>query len=188
MNRRILLVAMIVLTLITAVVHLALGGGMIGVVAGGGFPAGGPPGGFQPPSDGQGPDGGQPPQNGPPPGGAPGGTGFLLLPILFVLNGIGYLALFGSARAARSVPTSASGRQPLGADRLHSADLCSLLCDQQLWKIPGQPDGDRIESRGATVDHLRLPALAGRAKRGACSGSKGWRVNSALALADDFGV
>jgi hypothetical protein len=84
---------MIVLTLITAVVHLALGGGMIGVVAGGGFPVGGPPGGFQPPSDGQGPDGGQPPQNGPPPGGAPGGTGFLLLPILFVLNGIGYLAL-----------------------------------------------------------------------------------------------
>lgn len=93
MNRSIWLVMIIVLTLITSAVHLALGGGMVGIMAGGGFPAGGPPEGFQPPNDGQGPGSGRPPQNAPPPGAVPGGMGFLPLPILFMLNGIGYLVL-----------------------------------------------------------------------------------------------
>lgn len=100
MNRRILLVMVIVLTLITAVVHLILGGGMVGMMAGSRGPTGEPPvqpgeppEGFQLPNNGQVPGNGQPPQNEPPPGGAPDGIGFLPLPILFVLNGIGYLAL-----------------------------------------------------------------------------------------------
>lgn len=92
MNRKISLVMIIVFALVTAAVHLALGG-MIGMRAGGGFPVGGPPQGVQPPNGGLAPGSGQPPLNAPPTGGAPGGIGFLPLPILFILNGIGYLAL-----------------------------------------------------------------------------------------------
>jgi hypothetical protein len=84
-------IAIIVLVCITALVHLQRG---IGMTFGGGS-GGGPPGGFQ---------GGPPPgggQGGPPggfQGGAPGGFNImqmlpLPLPILFLLNGIGYLVL-----------------------------------------------------------------------------------------------
>jgi hypothetical protein len=75
-------IVIIVLVVITALIHLQRGIGMS---------AGGPPGGR--------PGGGQ---AGPPPGGAPGGApgGFNILqilpiplPILFLLNGIGYLVL-----------------------------------------------------------------------------------------------
>ena len=81
-------IAIIVLVVITALVHLQRGIGMSFGGFGGG--PGGPPGGGQ----------GRPPGGGPggPPGGAPGGFGImqalpLPLPILFLLNGIGYLVL-----------------------------------------------------------------------------------------------
>ena len=73
-------IVIIVLVVITALIHLQRGIGFLG---------GGPPGGR--------PGGGQ---AGPPPGGGPGGGGFNImamlpipLPILFLLNGIGYLVL-----------------------------------------------------------------------------------------------
>jgi hypothetical protein len=77
-------IAIVVLVVITALVHLQRGIGM----SAGGF-GGGPPGGAP----------GRPP--GGPPGGAPGGFNIfqllpLPLPILFLINGTGYLVL-GSA-------------------------------------------------------------------------------------------
>ena len=81
-------IAIIVLTVITAFIHLQRGLGM-------GMMAGPPPGGFPAGAPGAGP-------GGPPPGGAPGGmpAGMglmqalpLPLPVLFILNGIGYLVL-----------------------------------------------------------------------------------------------
>lgn len=97
MNRRVLLVLVIGLTLTTAVVHLLLGGGMVAMMAGG--RPGGPGGGQFGPPNGQTPQGGQFPANGQPPGPGRAGPGGLMaalpipLPILFVLNAIGYLAL-----------------------------------------------------------------------------------------------
>jgi hypothetical protein len=81
-------IAIIVLVAITALIHLQRGLAM----AGGGF--GGGPGG--PPGGGQGGFGGG--QGGPPGGGPPGGMNIMQLlpiplPILFLLNGLGYLAL-----------------------------------------------------------------------------------------------
>jgi len=78
-------IAIIILVVITALVHLQRGIGM----SLGGF-GGPPPGGFQ-----GGPRGGSP---GGFPGGAPGGFNMLQLlplplPILFLINGIGYLVL-----------------------------------------------------------------------------------------------
>jgi hypothetical protein len=98
MNRKVLLGIVVALTLITAGIHLFLGGGMAFMRPPGGG-QGGPPGGQnggqgQPAGADQGggqADAGQPPQ--PPGGGGPGGGMFMALPILFVLNGIGYLAL-----------------------------------------------------------------------------------------------
>jgi hypothetical protein len=74
-------IAIIILVLITALIHLQRG---IGMLSGG--PGGGPPPGLS----------GPPPDV--PPGGAPGGFAImrwlpLPLPILFVLNGVGYLGL-----------------------------------------------------------------------------------------------
>jgi hypothetical protein len=74
----ILQIAIIVLVVITALIHLQRGTGML---------AGGPPGGR--------PGGGQ---AGPPPGGGQGGFNIMAmlpipLPFLFLLNGIGYLVL-----------------------------------------------------------------------------------------------
>jgi len=81
-------IAIIILVVITALIHLQRGIGM----SVGGF-GGGPPGGAQ-----GGPPGGAP---GGPPGGAPGGFNMfqllpLPLPILFLINGIGYLVLISA--------------------------------------------------------------------------------------------
>jgi hypothetical protein len=85
-------IAIIVLVVITALVHLQRGIGM-SVGGFGGGPGGGPPGGA--------PGGAPSGAPGRPPGGAPGGFNMfqylpLPLPILFLINGIGYLVL-GSA-------------------------------------------------------------------------------------------
>ena len=84
----ILQIAIIILVVITALVHLQRGIGM----SAGGF-GGAPPRGAQ-----GGPPGGAP---GGPPGGAPGGFNMfqllpLPLPILFLINGIGYLVLISA--------------------------------------------------------------------------------------------
>jgi hypothetical protein len=90
-------IAIIVLVLITALIHLQRG---IGMLSGG--PGGGPP----------------PGMSGPPPGAPPGGapSGFAImrwlplpLPILFVLNGVGYLGLV----SALYLPALARYRRPV---------------------------------------------------------------------------
>jgi hypothetical protein len=81
-------IAIIALVVITALIHLQRGLGMLGGGPGGGF--GGGPGGGPPPGANGGPGG--------PPPGAGGGFNImqlipLPLPVLFLINGIGYLVL-----------------------------------------------------------------------------------------------
>ena len=114
MNTKFLLDVIIILTLITAAVHLNFARNMLsrpfgppsGQRAAGQAQAGGQPSaGGQAPAEGQPPAGGQPGQGGAPgagggqrAGGFRGPTGpmaaiFRFLPYLFILNGLGYLAL-----------------------------------------------------------------------------------------------